>query len=192
MEENAASCIIHFGDISNEFLRQFTAVSLSKFIHCRKQWLTLTGAQNEVAVNSLEYFTDLDEEKFSSDETIPQRSLQYHIDCYRRFTDKTKIERAQRSAKALPGKSKISEPAAKKTKVDSEEYTTTRGRLSRAAAAGSKSTHVLPRVCLICKKEELTYTCPVTKKRTIQKLTQSQTFDAGKLRLAAKKKMSPF
>ena len=103
--------------------------SLSKFIHCRKIWLSLTGAQNEVAVNSLQYFTDLDETNFSSEGKIPQRSLQYHVDCYRRFTDKTKIERAQRSAKVLSGKSKISEPAAKKTKVD--EYRTTRGRLQQ-------------------------------------------------------------
>jgi hypothetical protein len=80
MEEDVASCIIHFDDVSNGILRQFTAVSLSKFIHCRNEWLSLTGAQNEVAVNSLEYFTDLDEEAFSSGGTIPQRGLQYHIE----------------------------------------------------------------------------------------------------------------
>lgn len=162
MEEDVTSCIIHFGDVSNEILRQFTTVSLSKFIHCRKIWLSLTGAQNEVAVKSLEYFTDLDEEKFFSEGTIPQRGLQYHVECYRKFTDKTKIERAQRSAKSLSGESKIREPAAKKTKEDTEEYQQTRARIPRTALTGSKSTHVLPRICLICKKEELTYTCPVS------------------------------
>ena len=39
----------------------------------QKIWLGLTGAQSEVAVKSLEYFTDLDEERFSGDGTIPQR-----------------------------------------------------------------------------------------------------------------------
>ena len=80
MEEDVASCIIHFGDVSSEILRQFTAISLSKFTYCRKIWLGLTGAQNEVAVKSPEYFTDLDEERFSGDGTIPQRGLQYHVD----------------------------------------------------------------------------------------------------------------
>ena len=56
MEEDVASFIIHFGDVSREILQQFTAVSLSKFIYCPKIWLGLTGAQNEVAVKSLEYF----------------------------------------------------------------------------------------------------------------------------------------
>jgi hypothetical protein len=163
MEEDVASCIINFDDVSNGILRQFTAVSLSKFIHCRNEWLSLTGAQNEVAVNSLEYFTDLDEEAFSSGGTIPQRGLQYHVQCYRKFTDKTKIERAQRSTKSC--ESKISEPAAKRNKEAAEGYQQTRSRLPRTAQSGSKSTHVLPRICLICKKEEITYTCPVSQNK---------------------------
>ncbi len=91
MEENVASCIIHFDDVSNGVLREFTSVTLSKFIHSRKIWLSLTGAQTDVAVKSLEYFTDRDEELFTNEETIPE-GLQYHIECYRKFTDKTKIE----------------------------------------------------------------------------------------------------
>ena len=131
MEEDVASCIIHFGDVSSEILRQFTAVSLSKFIYCRKIWLGLTGAQNEVAVKSLEYFTELDEERFSGDGTIPQRGLQYHVECYRKFTDKTKIERAQRAAKSS-GEGEMSEPVAKKTKgkEKAEEYKQQRSRTS--------------------------------------------------------------
>ena len=54
MEEDVASCIIHFGDVSSEILRQFTAVSLSKFTYCQKIWMGLTGAQNEIAVKSPE------------------------------------------------------------------------------------------------------------------------------------------
>ena len=93
MEEEVASCIIHFGDVSSRIFRQYTAVSLSKFIHCGKIWLSLTGAQSEVdAVRSLEHFTDLDEETFSNEGTIPERSLQYRVECCRKFTDKPKLK----------------------------------------------------------------------------------------------------
>ena len=136
MEEDVASCIIHFGDVSSEILQQFTAVSLSKFIYCRKIWLGLTGAQNKVAVKPLEYFTDLDEVRFSGDGTIPPRGLQYHVECYRKFTDKTKIERAQRAAKSS-GEGEMSEPVAKKTKgkEKAEEYKQQQSRLPRTGTA---------------------------------------------------------
>ena len=117
-------------------MRQFTAISLSKFTYCRKIWLGLTGAQNEVAVKSPEYFTDLDEERFSGDGTIPQRGLQYHVECYRKFTDKTRIERAQRVAKSS-GEGEMSEPVAKKTKgkEKAEGYKQQGTRLPRTGTA---------------------------------------------------------
>ena len=131
MEEDVASCIIHFGDVSSEILRQFTAVLLSKFIYCRKIWLGLAGAENEVAVKSLEYFTDLDEERFSGDGTIPQRACNSMSSVIENLRTKTKIERAQRAAKSS-GEGEMSEPVVKKTKGKGKaEYKQQRSRLPR-------------------------------------------------------------
>lgn len=169
MEEDVSSCIIHSSDISNvSQVKDFTAVTLSKFLSSREIWLSLNGSLTDVAVKSLEYFSDNDEERFINEGTVPERSLQYHIECYRKFTDKIRIERAQRLSKTSDTQctSKDVEPTAKKTRV--EETRQTRSRLqphgSTATGLRTTSTPVLPRICLICKKAELTYTCPVSQK----------------------------
>ena len=171
MEEDICSCIIHTSDISKNVsqLKDFTAVTLSKFLSTRKILLSLTGNLTGVAIKSLEYFSDEDERAFINEGTVPERSLQYHIECYRKFTDKVRITRAQRMSEKsdTPSTSKEdAEPAAKKQRAD--ETRQTRSKLqphgSTATKSRPKSTAVLPRICLICKKSELTYTCPVSRK----------------------------
>ena len=70
MEEDICSCIIHTSDISKNVsqLKDFTAVTLSKFLSTRKIWLSLTGNLTDVAVKSLEYFPDEDEQAFINEE----------------------------------------------------------------------------------------------------------------------------
>ena len=130
----------------------------------------MTGNLTDVTVKSLEYFSDEDEQAFINEGTVPDRSLQYHIECYRKFTNKVRITTAQRMSEKsdTPSTSKEdAEPAAKKQKAD--ETRQARSKLqqphgSAATKSRSKSTAVLPRICLICKKSELTYTCPVIRK----------------------------
>ena len=85
-------------------------------------------------------------------EQIPQ----YDVDCYRKFIDKTRIERAQRLNQNDSG----SEPVAKKP---ANVSISNRLQRRQVDSGQSRSIHVLPRICLICKKEDLTYTCPVSK-----------------------------
>ena len=168
MEEDICSCIIHTCEISNNVspVKDFTAVTLSKLLNSRKIWLSLNGNLTDVAVKSLEYFSDHDEQAFINEGTVPDRSLQYHIECYRKFTDKTRIIRAQRMSETsdTPCTSKDIEPAAKKTRAEETRQTRSRLQPHGSTATGSRSTPVLPRICLICKKADLTYTCPVSQK----------------------------
>ena len=120
MEEGICSCIIHISDISKSVsqLKDFTTATLSKFLSTSKIWLSLTGNLTDVAVKSFEYFSDKDEQAFINEGIVPERSLQYHIECYRKFTDKARITRAQRMSETsdTPSTSKEdTEPATKKT-----------------------------------------------------------------------------
>jgi hypothetical protein len=70
-------------------------------------------------------FSDHDEQAFINEGTHPDRSLQYHIECYRKFTDKTRINRAQRMSETsdTPCTSEDIEPAAKKTRAEETRQT---------------------------------------------------------------------
>ena len=58
-------------------VKRFTAVTL--FLSTRKIWLSLTENLTDIAVKSLEYFSDEDEHAFINEGIVPERSLQYHI-----------------------------------------------------------------------------------------------------------------
>ena len=92
----------------------------------------------------------------------------YHIQCYRRFTDKQKIDRAmiqheKRKAEVDEGCSTSSavhsyEPAGnKRTRL------TTQMEVGGAKSkATGRNSFVLPKICLICKKADYFYTCQVS------------------------------
>ena len=137
-------------------------MTFSKFLECRRHWIDLQGDQNYVAEKSFEYTSEADEDRFATQGNLDFISSttdhfpSYHSECYRKFTDKTKIERAQRSKDS---KQTIkSEPMEKKscTNVNSSKW------LKRGEVSKSISVAILPRICLICRKKEIPYTCPVS------------------------------
>lgn len=158
----AALCIIHDSKFTERNtipdIKCFTSVTLSKFLECRKLWIHLQGDQKCVAEKSFDYISEADEDRFVREGNLDFITTRddisgYHSECYRKFTDKTKIERAQRSKQTLE-----SEPVEKKScNVNSINQ-----RLKRGQVGESRSVGILPRICLICKKKELTYTCPVS------------------------------
>ena len=119
----ATTCIIH----DNKFtkpdidIRFFTSVTFSKFLKCRRLWIDLQGDQNYVAEKSFEYISEADEDRFAREGNLDFISTRdyfpgYHSECYRKFTDKTKIERAQQS-KDLKQTTE-SEPMEKKSSIN--------------------------------------------------------------------------
>ena len=100
-----ALCIIHDDKFTKPDIdiKYFTSVTFSKFLDCRGLWIDLQGDQNYVAEKSFEYISEADEDRFVTEGNLDFISSTrdhfpgYHSECYRKFTDKTKIERAQRS-----------------------------------------------------------------------------------------------
>ena len=141
-------------------------MTFSKFLESRRLWIDLQGDQNYVAEKSFEYISEAGEDRFATEGNLDFISSTrdhfpgYHSECYRKFTDKTKIERAQRSkARSKDSKQTIkSEPMEKKSSINVNSS----NRLKRGEVGISRSVGILPRICLICKKKELTYTCPVS------------------------------
>ena len=94
MADQISSCIltifnIHVGDNSSAgSLRDLiTPVTLSKFIDCRKLWMSLHlhGRQTDIAAKySFEYFSEHDEEKFASEGKVQRDdsspSLNFHTE----------------------------------------------------------------------------------------------------------------
>ena len=163
-----APCIIHDDKFTKPDIdiKYFTSVTFSKFLESRRLWIDLQGDQNYVAEKSWEYISEAGEDRFATEGNLDFISSTrdhfpgYHSECYRKFTDKTKIERAQRSkARSKDSKQTIkSEPMEKKSSINVNSS----NRLKRGEVGISRSVGILPRICLICKKKELTYTCPVS------------------------------
>jgi hypothetical protein len=115
----AASCIIHDSKFTDRNtkpdIKYFTSVTFSKFLECCKLWIHLQGDQNCVAEKSFDYISEADEDRFAREGNLDFITTKddfpgYHSECYRKFIDKTKIERAQRSKQTIE-----SEPVEKKS-----------------------------------------------------------------------------
>ena len=115
--------------------------SLRKIKECIEEWRYLDGAEREKA----EKFTVGSEQLDNFD------AFGYHSQCYKRFTDKTKIERAKKRCAKLnnstPGDSRALTPPPRKSSQVS--YTENAGctQLSR------RSMSISPDQCVICKGE---------------------------------------
>lgn len=136
-------CIIHFPGTKGK-LYNFTSTTFSKFIQSRKAWLSFEGKQQHcVALNSYEHVDD--------DRTWPNTytagHFVYHKSCYSRFTDRSKLERAEKSmTNELPCLKK------KRTRSSDGAQLVPRNPISG----------ILPKICVICKEENLFYTCRVS------------------------------
>ncbi|XP_055957426.1 uncharacterized protein LOC126822187 isoform X2 [Patella vulgata] len=106
----------------------------------------------------------------------------YHSKCYSRFTDRTKIERATKSVALQSGEKQTSDESPSTSRQGLRSAAT---KLSTTQAVHLRG-HVLPPVCIICKKVPLFYRCQ--KKTVSDKLVLAETKDGGRLREAAIKK----
>ena len=150
-------CTIHFEGKTGE-IKKFTESTLAKILSTREQWLSLPSCYKsftDVAKKPLEFIL-IDG---ISDSSILENTCGYNLACYRTFTDISKLERAKTTL-ANSGKKRVAEgdsdvegsmPSATPAKVT---RTTTRlsiGSLTTQPSS-SKSSNVLPEICLICKR----------------------------------------
>uniref|UniRef100_UPI00358DDE7F uncharacterized protein n=1 Tax=Myxine glutinosa TaxID=7769 RepID=UPI00358DDE7F len=113
-------------------------------------------------------------------------SAGYHPTCYRRFTDKKRqLASKKRCLHAFEGATKVSavDACVEKPGVLLSPKKSLR---SRSALPISSQGHILPRICIICKKESRYLNRVHGPKR--DKLVQAETLTAGRLIEAAKLK----
>ena len=152
MAERPGSCFIHCEDSSGA-LTNFTEVSFKRFLQCRRQWLSLEGCQRDVAVRTTQTICVEEEDSYEN-----FNQLAFHRKCYSTFTNKTLLNRAESRRK----KSKRQFEASQDEGVSSETSEPIPRKVLRSSFASpststssttvSKRKHVLPPVCIICKK----------------------------------------
>ena len=86
------TCVIHFDGTKGE-QKRLTAETLSKIIE-RREWLNLPDSYKEFTEVAKKSFEFMSESVALNKNDIPE-NLVHHIQCYRNFTNKTKIERAK-------------------------------------------------------------------------------------------------
>ena len=117
---------------------------MSKIKECANKWKHLDGVQRVIAEKFLE-----DVEKIANLDR-----LGYHTQCYRRFTDKTKIEKAiKRCAKQCNTSPDdiIATPPRRCARLSSSPSCSTG---QRQTSASRRNSYVLPEQCIICKREK--------------------------------------
>jgi len=89
-------CLIHF-DGEKEALTTFTEMSLSKLLDCHNLWLKLDGEQREIAKKTQDIVDKIKSSDGGTNETsnLQTLHLQYHQNCYSKFTNVELITRAQ-------------------------------------------------------------------------------------------------
>ena len=155
--EERPSCLIHCENDDGS-LTNFTSTSFKRFLECRRQWLQLDGRQRDVALTTTRVIPIDEEESLEC-----FNNFFYHQRCYSTFTNKTFISRAQR-------RSENTAETLTETPKSVEQKGPTPGKIrlrskstSLDQSVKSKSKHILPPTCIICKKECSYYTDPVCK-----------------------------
>lgn len=144
-------CCIHLVENLNDHkITGFSEKSLDKILHSQSEWINLDGEEKIVAENLSKF--DL---KISS-------NVGYHRQCYMRFTDRTRIEKAK-----------------KRTQVKRSNENSESSRLNRRLVfQKSANTGVFPDICVICRKEQYV-TEKHSLKRKREKLLQCLTENTG-------------
>lgn len=151
-------CFIHFEGKSGE-LCQLTPHTIDKISEYCEKWVHLDGEPCKIAANVAERAKrwSLDSEREPVREEIA--NARYHKECYTRFCDKTKVERAEKRIKKKAvtfGASTQGEPSTPVT----NRTTPVPVRISpRTLISGSeriarRNKHVLPEQCIICKRQD--------------------------------------
>ncbi|XP_071958032.1 uncharacterized protein [Antedon mediterranea] len=170
-------CFFQIYKHSNEIISPITEIRWKKVLLCSKSWIKLDGNGKEIAIHLTELGMS-DEGKSFDDVVREHPGLGFHATCYRRYTDTSRLKKAEtRVAKkrSQAGDSESpDEPPVKRAKHFL--------RSSSATAMVQKAT-ILPKKCIICKLQDKLVT--IQGKRGHDKLRKALTDDAGMLRKAA-------
>lgn len=128
-------------------------------------WIDLDGEQSTIAANVAErikrWSFHLETEQVRDEIATEIANARYHKECYVRFCDKTKIERAEKRilktnavAVAASTKGEPSTPAANRP-APVHVRISPRTLISGSEGVPRRNKHVLPEQCIICKRQEI-------------------------------------
>lgn len=169
-------CAIHIVNDTENDLQTCSAVSWTKIKSCAYQWLATDSVEKKIAeqVNSM------------SDTAIEK--ILYHRKCYMRFTDKVRIAAAVKRTTKLSKTNVLPDTQ----NITDDEHNIPNKRFLRSKSTmknhheDSKSKNVLPKVCILCRKNSYILD-KSTGKRKIEKLSQCETSSNLILEAALKK-----
>ena len=129
-----------------------TGTTLCKIVECRSRWIALDGEAREVSERSFQYMNENEGKQLICDEAAVRSDLFYHRKFHQKLTNKRVIEMAEKrvGSKEKTWK-KTNEPQRKSRRNIASSST------SSVAKVKTKSTGILPRMCIICEKKELYY-----------------------------------
>jgi hypothetical protein len=148
-----SSCIIHFTGKGGQII-SLTTETLKKIIERRKQWLNLPekyGEFSDVAEKTYAHIPANKDEVCEHDE-----KLGYQVSCYRNFTDKTKLERAESTLANLKrkkddGEKQDDDPVPQKRTPTRQSCGIQKQSCSPTTSSSVRG-NILPKMCLVCKK----------------------------------------
>eukprot|EP00794_Sanderia_malayensis_P012432 gene12432-13717_t len=178
--------LIHFEGEEGDLTRT-TEKSFQTFLNYCKQWLSLDGEQNKIAVSTL---ASIDERIVEASNFLeePAAEYYYHRNCYSKFTNKTLVNRAESRCKTKR-KIDLADHGSQLSVVCDEPVRKTKLlRSSAPSVVNPQKKHVLAPRCIICKQEKSYYTDSKMKTRKLDKMVSAETLDGGQLTEAAKRK----
>ncbi|XP_070548995.1 uncharacterized protein [Ptychodera flava] len=147
----------------------FTDKSWAKLLQCTELWKDSDGLEQEVALQV-------------SAECRDQAG--FHRVCYQRFTDKHQLAQAQkRKEKGTVRKTLLTSESSDPTEVDNDgqyqvspkkRHLRSNPTSTAISAAKRRSIHVLPPICILCRRRKQRRD-PITKKKTNERLTSCET-----------------
>ena len=132
-----------------EELSRFTECTYARFLQRREEWIKINDEESQTALKTFQAIPH----GFDLNSLAIQQSC-FCYTCYRRFTDKSKLERAQKT------KGKVVDCKADDLKTPSPQKKSMTTKITYSVAGLSTSIErrnkdILPPVCLICKKSKL-------------------------------------
>lgn len=159
------SCLIHF-DGKKGPLTTFSEVSFQKFLDCRNIWLTLDGEHRDVARRSLDFVSE--NVKNVKTDSIEYANFSYHRACYSALTNNVHIKRAQVRCQYKNKEREevdlslsvgdVNETEPEEVEPAKKMLRSTLSSATTSSAVRSRNPHVLPHICIICKREKSYFT----------------------------------
>lgn len=172
------TCCLHLTDVVDK-INSFSPTTWTKVSNCSIKWIPLGGAEAQIA-------SDLKNISVNNELNIPiDSTIGFHQKCYNKFTDKTRIEAAEKRVARLQKTQQSDDNVGDSTfKVCKQKPLL---RSSNTGIRFQDRRTILPEVCIICRSEKYIKE-KHSGKRIRQKLSKCETNDNLLLSAAISKK----